>query len=456
MSIVIIGAGAMGYHLARRLSFEKQDVTVIDQNEERVGYVLDTLDVRAIVGRGSSPDVLRQAGLEKAGIMVAVTDSDEVNLVACYMGGLLNGVMKKVARLRSEDFHAMPELFDERHLGLDLVINPEREAVNKLIEIMQVPAATDVINFAEGRIKLFGVRLNGSSPFVGQSLENLRTSYPDERILIPVIFRDSEVVIPRGHDVIKANDTIYVIATSEAVARVTEMSGLSSAPMRRFMIYGGTTAGVMLAKALEDRSVSNVKLVDANRSACENIASQLNETMVLCTDAVDEGFLRSEGIATTDAFLAVTDDDEINALSALLAKRMGARRVAALTDRLEYHRLLGTIGIDIVVNPRLAGASRILQFIRKGKVMSVSMLPGEGVEAIEFEAMETSQLVGKPLRKVRFPSGAILGGVERGREFFIPHGETVIHPGDRIVVFARLEAVPKVEKLVTVGLDFFR
>jgi trk system potassium uptake protein TrkA len=221
------------------------------------------------------------------------------------------------------------------------------------------------------------------------------------------------------------------------------------------MILGGTDVGVRIAMELEKQGVSQIRLVESDLAKCEEIASQLDYTMVLKADSVDEDFLRSEGISEIDAFLAVTDDDEHNALTALLAKRMGVERVAALTNKLEYHRLLSVIGVDVVVNPRLEGASRILQYIRKGKVMSVSMLPGEGVEAIEFEAMETSQLVGKPLRKVRFPPGAILGAVERGRDFFIPDGNAVIQPGDRIIVFARREAIPKVEKLITVSPNFF-
>lgn len=455
MSVVIIGAGQMGYHLARRLSYEKRDVVLIDRSPDRVNSVQENLDVKALVGRGASPAVLREAGIEKATILIAVTDSDEVNLMACYVAGTLNGFVTKVARLREEDFSEFPEILDKDHLDLDLVISPENEAVTKLMQVLEVPAATDVIEFAEGRIKLFGIQLREDSPFVGNSMIELRQRFPDDRLLIPAIFRNSEVIIPRGHDVLQTHDTIYVIAPTEDVPRLIEISGTKHKPMKSFMILGGTATAVKVAKELEKRGASKIRLVEPNAARCEEIASELDYTMVLKGESVDEEFLRSEGVRETDAFLALTDDDEDNALTALLAKRMGADRVAALTNKLGYHRLVSAIGVDVAINPRLAGASRILQYIRRGKIISVSMLPGEGVEAIEFEAMETSQLVGTPLRKVRFPAGAILGAVERRRQFFIPHGETVVEPGDRVIVFVRREVIPKVEKLLTVRLDYF-
>jgi len=452
---VIIGAGEMGYHLARRLSYERRDVVVIEKNAARVNFIHETLDVQTIQGRGSSPAVLSRAGIEKASVLVAVTDSDEVNLVACLVAHQFNKFMKKVARLRHEDYHEVTRMSEHNLLGVDLFISPEQEAVAKLIKVLKIPAATDVIDFAEGRIKLFGIQLKPDSPLVGHSLMAVRERYPDDRILIPAIFRDSEAIIPRGRDVLRALDTVYVITGMASIPRVMEMSGLQGDPPKSFMILGGTDVGVRIAMELEKEGAGRIRLVESDLVKCEEIASRLDYTMVLKTDSVDEDFLRSEGISEIDAFLAVTEDDEHNALTALLAKRMGVERVGALTNKLEYHRLLSVIGVDVVVNPRLEGASRILQYIRKGKVMSVSMLPGEGVEVIEFEAMETSVLVGRPLRKVRFPAGAILGAVERGRDFFIPDGNAVIEPGDRIIVFARREAIPKVEKLITVSPSFF-
>ena len=455
MSIVIIGAGEMGYHLARRLSYEKRDVTVIDRDPEKVDFIQSHLDVQALVGVGSSPHILKEAGIEKSSILIAVTDSDEVNLVACFVAGRLNRFMTKVARLRQESFSEAPEILNEQALGLDLVISPEREAVKKLTEVIKIPVATDVIDFAEGRIKLFGVQLTADSPLVGRSLKSLRVDFPDQRVLIPAIFRESEIIIPRGQDVLRTRDNAYVIAARDSIQSFIDLSGLHGEPLRSFMIHGGTPAGVTTATELEKLGITQIRLVESDSARCEEIASELNYTMVLKSSSVDEEFLRSEGISEVDAFLAMTDSDEHNALTALLAKTMGARRVAALTSKMEYHRLISAIGVDIVLNPRLAGASRILQYIRKGKVISVSALPGESVEAIEFEAMDTSKLVGRPLRQIRFPEGAILGAVERQREFFIPHGETIIQPGDRVIVFVTREAIKKVEKLLTVRLEYF-
>ncbi len=445
--MVIVGAGEMGYNLARHLSAEKHDVTVIDLNSEKIEAIEESIDVMAKVGRGSSPAVLKEAGADKADIMVAVTDSDEVNLMACYVAGYLKKEITKVARLRDEDFSETPEILDKEHLDLDLVISPETEAVNKLMEVLQVPLATDVVEFAEGRIKLFGVRLVHNSPLVGKSLMELREEFPDKRILIPVISRESDIIIPKGKDVLRSTDMIYVMSPGDSVPSILGGAGRKAEPIKSCMINGATVAGLKIAKELERRKTHSIRLVDPDPLACDQAAEILNSSMVLRADPMDEAFLRSEGIQDMDVFLAMTESEEHNALTALLAKRMGAARVAALTNRMEYHRLISAIGVDVVVNPRLAGASRIIQYLRKGKVMSVSMLPGEGVEAIEFEALENSPVVGRPLSKIRFPNSAILGAVERNKKYFIPHGPTVIEPGDRVIVFSRKESIPKVESL---------
>jgi trk system potassium uptake protein len=455
VSILIIGAGEMGYHLARRLSYEKQDVVIIDQSPDRVNFVSENLDVQALLGRGSSPVALEEARINSAQMLVAVTDSDEVNLVACMMAGLMNPFMKKIARLRRLEDYERSDIAAGKSFGIDLVISPEREAVAKLLQVLQVPAATDVVDFAEGRIKLFGFHLTVDSPLLGRSLMSLRSEFSSKRFLIPAIFRGSEIIIPGGKDILNPYDIVYLLAATETIPELMKMFGLKSTPPKSFMILGATTVGIQTALSLERQGAGRIRLIESDPVKCEEAAGLLDHTLVLKSDNVDEDFLRSEGIEETSVFLAMTEDDNHNALTALLAKRMGVHRVGALTNKVEYQRMLSAIGVDIVVNPRLAGASRILQFIRKGKVVSVSMLPGEVVEAIEFEAMETSQLVDRPLRKIRFPSGAILGAVQRGSEFLIPDGDTIIHPGDRVVVFTRREAIPKIEKLVTVGLEYF-
>lgn len=455
VSILIIGAGEMGYHLARRLTYEKQDVVIIDQNPERVNFISENLDVQALLGRGSSPGALQEANVQSAQMLVAVTDSDEVNLVACMMAGLMNPFLKKIARLRRLEDYERTDVAASKNFGIDLVISPEREAVSRLLQVLQVPSATDVVDFADGRIKLFGFHLGADSPLLGRSLMGLRSEFSDKRFLIPAIFRGSEIIIPGGKDTLSALDIVYLLAATETIPDLMKIFGLKATPPKSFMILGASKVGVQIALGLERLGASRIRLVESNPVKCEEVAGLLDHTLVLKADTVDEEFLHSEGVEDTNVFLSMTEDDNHNALTALLAKRMGVPRVCALTNRVEYQRLLSTIGVDVVVNPRLAGASRILQFLRRGKVISVSMLPGEGVEAIEFEAMEMSQLVGRPLRKMRFPYGAILGAAQRGSEFLIPDGETIIQPGDRVVVFARREAIPKIEKLVTVPIEYF-
>jgi len=456
LSIVVVGAGEMGYHIARRLSLEKKDVTLIDKNEQRMLWVQENLDVRAICGRGSSPTVLMQAGIATASMLVAVADSDEANLVACYVGRMLNGMMKKVARLREDDYSAIPQILDEKHLGIDLVISPEQEAVAKLGQILQVPGATDVVGFAEKRIKLFGIKLQLDSPLVGRSLMDIRLAFPHEKFLIPAIFRESDIIIPRGGDILRPHDTVYIIVDADHVPRLLEICGLRSRPLKRFMVYGTTNVAVKFVRSLEEQGISSIRLIGSDGDTCERIASELRHTLVLRSETLDEEFLRSEGIRDTDLFLAMTDDDEQNALSAILAKRMGSYRVAALTNKAEYHRLVSAIGVDIAVNPRLVGVARILQFIRRGRVLSVSVLPGDAVEILECEALETSDIVGSPIKKLKFPRGSLVGAIQRGTEFIIPDGATVMIPGDRVIIFSRREAVPSIERLLTVKLDYFR
>jgi trk system potassium uptake protein TrkA len=434
---------------------ENKDVTLIDRDGERLFWIQENLDVRAIHGRGASPEILLQAGISSASMLVAVTDSDEANLVACYVGKLLNSAMKKVARLRQEDYSAIPQILDDAHLGIDLVISPEREAVTKLLQILEVPGASDVVDFAEQRIKLFGIRLQANSPLVGRSLTNIRAAYPNDKFLIPVLFRESDTVIPRGGEVLRPNDTIYIMASATQIPRLLDICGLRSRSIKRFMIYGTTRVAVKFVHELERKGMTHIRLVGTDTETCERIAAELQHTLVLKSETLDEEFLRSEGIGETDAFFAMTDDDEQNALSAILAKRMGSYRVAAVTNKIEYHRLASAIGVDIAVNPRLAGVAHILQFIRRGRVLSVAMLPGDAVEILECEAMETSDIVGRPLSRLKFPKGSIVGAVERDKEFIIPDGSTVIMPRDRVIIFSRREALSKVEKLLTVKLEYF-
>ena len=455
MSILIVGAGEMGYNLARRLSYEKQDVVIIDQNPDRVNFISENLDVQAFVGRGSSPAALDEGNIKSAQMLIAVTDSDEVNLVACMMAGLMNPFVKKVARLRRLEDYERADVAASRNFGIDLIISPEREAVSRLLQVLQIPAATDVMDFAEGRIKLFGFHLTPDSPLIGRTLMGIRAEFSDKRFLIPAIFRGSEIIIPGGKDSLNLNDIVYLLAATETIPELMKKFGLKVASARSFMILGASKVGVQTALGLEKQGAGRIRLIESDQAKCEEVAGLLDNTLVLKSDSIDEEFLRSEGIEDTNVFLAMTEDDNHNALTALLAKRMGVQRVAALTNKFEYQKMLSAIGIDVVVNPRLAGASRILQFLRRGKVISVTMLPGEGVEAIEFEAMEMSQLVGRPLRKIRFPLGAILGAVQRGAEFMIPDGETIIRPGDRVVVFTRREALHRIEKLVTVPIEYF-
>ncbi len=452
MKIIIAGAGEVGFHIAQRLSEENHDVTLIDKDPQQIKRVAENLDVHAILGSGTSPRILKDAGSNDADMLVAATDSDEINLMACLMVKTLNPYLIKVARVRNEEYLQEGELFSKDLLGIDHVINPQSEMVNTIQNIMEVPGASEVLDFVGGRVKLIGFFVTQDSPFVDRKL--LSFGELNGRILVGAIVRGSQVLIPQGEDVILAGDLVYVVARNTELSETLQSLGIKQETSRRIIIVGGGQTGAALARKM-DRAKISVKIIEKERDTCAALSEMLDRVIVINGDGTDKDLLVEENIRDVDFLVAVTGDEASNILMSLLAKGLGAKRTATRVSKLSYVPLMSAIGIDTVVSPRLSAVRAILQHIRPGKIISVAPLKGERAEAIEAEALETSDIVNLPLSKVKMPKGAIVGAIVREDDIIIPRGDSVIRPKDHLIIFALQEVLPKLEKLLTVKLEYF-
>ncbi|MGQ9694195.1 MAG: Trk system potassium transporter TrkA [Thermodesulfobacteriota bacterium] len=454
MSIIIIGAGEVGYHLAQRLSQEKQDVVVIDRDPEKIRRIQNSLDVQAIHGSGGSISLLRQAGIAEASLLIAVTNSDEINMISCLVAGLQNKVLRKIARVRDPDYSAFLPLFDKDHLDIDLVINPDREVVDMILKLMEAPGAVRVADFADGLVRMVGLPIQEGNPLIGNSLGEIHRKYPKANTLIVAIQRGGKIFIPKGDDVLQAQDIVFSVCARDEVKETIEILGNKRRTIKKVMILGGGLIGLQLALGLESQDIQ-VKVIEQGEARCLEIAEKCHKVVVLKPDGVLQDVMIEENIGEMDTFIAVTEDEESNVMLSLLAKKLGTKRVITLINKVVYSPLVHSLGIDVVVSPRLAALNRILQFLRRGKILSVSTLPDENAEAFEAVALETSDLVGRPLKDLNFPKEAIIGAVVRDSQVIIPGGKTVIRPGDRVTIFTLTSAIPKVEKALTVKLEYW-
>lgn len=455
MHAIIIGGGVVGYTIAKTLSSEGQEVVLIEKDENKVKELMESLDVRIIQGSGSSPSVLMEAGIEKAALVIAVTSSDEVNMIACLIAGTQSTVPKKIARIRNPEYTHYTKIFEEEYLDLDLNIKPEKVAAERILKIIEVPGAIDVVDFAEGKLKLVGCKLTIDSPCIGKSPKDIEELRSGKNTVIVAVYRGQETIIPNGTTILKLDDIVFAMTTPEHAAKYVQViSGKGEKSGKKIMIVGGGEIGYYLAVELEKKHYK-VKVIERNVKRCEFLAENLDKTIVLQGDGTDQNLLLEENITEIDTFVASTNDEEANILTSLLAKRLNNERCVTLIDKPEYLSMVSTIGIDVVVSPRLSSVGGILQFVRKGKVLSVTTLMEERVEGIETVAMETSDIVGKPLRSIKFPKGVIVGAVVKDDLALIPCGDTVINPGDKVVVFTHKNMISKLEKLLAVKPDFF-
>jgi len=449
VKILIIGAGQLGYHTAEKLAKEQNDVTIIEQDERRARYLLEHLDVQVITGSGSSPDVLKAAGVEDTDFLVAVTDSDEVNMVACLIAAAQAKTPRKIARIRNTQLLQHSRVFGQDFLNVDYSINPEDEVVVQIERLLEIPGSTDIAKFCRSRVSVVGFRIPQDSPIVGPSLGQLWTNGTTKsKLLLAAIERNQKTIIPDGSQSLQSGDIAFVVHPSSRLEEIYPVLGLQPSPVKLVMISGATRIGIELARRLQQNPGLTVKLIDPDRVKCTALAEQLDRTLVLCADPHDEEILKEENIDACDAFIACGIDDDTNVLVSLLARALGAHRVITMVNQVRYVGLVQAVGEHVALCPKLIAVAQIVQFIRRGKVVSLASFGDDEAEAMEVIALEGSKLIDIPLSELRLPKGVIVGAVMSRDQLVIPHGTTVISAGDRIVFFLQTAVRPKLEKFL--------
>ena len=443
--VIVVGGGEVGFHLAERLSEETQDVVLIDSSAARAEDVGNRLDIMTVVGNGASLSVLEKAGIEKAKRVLAVTSIDEVNLIVGLAARRL-GVEYVAARISSPDYYQRSSVLSGEALGIDLMINPERECASETLELLRSEVATDVATFADGRVYLIGIKVREGARIAGKSLRQLAAERPDHHYATAAIRRGGQTILPRGDDTIEEGDHIYLLSPKDEREDLPQLTGYEPFELKRVMIAGGSQESFHIAELLEQIGVDTT-IIERDRKRCLELAEALPKALVLNGDATDLELLEMEGVAGLDAFVASTGNDDTNLLTSLLAKTVGARKVVALIDDFSYLQLIPRLDIDASVSPRLSTVNAILRDVRGESIASVATLKGIDAEAIEFLVAATSKIVGKRLDEVRFPPGGRLGILVRGEEVIVPQADVEVRPGDIAVVFALPACIHEIEKL---------
>lgn len=445
MRIVIAGAGQVGYHLAERLSQHGQDVVVVDTSAERAEYIADRLDVLTVVGNGAAPPVLEEAGVERADLFLAVTNRDEVNIIGCLAADRL-GVTRKVARVSNPEFFIEKTMLSPDHLGIDLLINPERECARETLELLMSEVATEIIRFADGKVYLVGLRVEEGAPIAGRTIQEIDRDLSHRSYTTVAIQHGGSTEIPRGDSRIEAGDQIFLVVPADELDHLPSLAGVEPYPLRRVMIAGGSTEALHLATFLGERDVA-CTILDKDRARCVELSEALPHALVLHGDATDAELLELEGVAGVDGFVAFTNRDDTNLLSCLLASRTGARKVVSLLHRRQYMPLAPRLGVDAAVSPRLSAANAILRYVHKANVSAVAVLRGVNAEAVEIRIGPRAKALGRPLREVDFPERGLVGAIVREGRVITPRGDDAVEVGDHVILFAEPRVMPKLEKL---------
>jgi trk system potassium uptake protein len=458
MKVIICGAGQVGWQIARHLSGEKNDVTIIDMNADLVRRASDTLDVQGIVGFASYPDVLELAGARDADMIIAATHSDEVNMVTCQVAHSIFGITRKIARLRSQSYldAIYSDLYQRGHLPIDVVISPEREVAEAALQRLAAPATFDTESFMGGKAQLLGIALDDECPVINTPLRQLNELFSTLRAIVVGVRRDERLFAPDPGDQLFAGDQIYVFSHSEDVNRALEIFGKKTKKQERVVIIGGGNVGLAVARALEARTDRvRAKIIERDRATAERAADMLERTIVLHGDGMDMDILIEANIDRADAVLAVTDDDKTNMLVAVRAKQAGAAMAIALVNDPTLAPLMGPLDIDAYINPRATTVSSILRHVRHGKVRGVYSIGDAEAEMIEAQVLSTSPIAGKIVRDIAFPEGVLVGAIMKGDKVMKPTGDLRIDAGDVVALFAMAKDVPEVERLLQVSIDFF-
>jgi trk system potassium uptake protein TrkA len=458
MKVIICGAGQVGWQIARQLSGEKNDVTVVDNNPALVARATDTLDVAGITGFASYPDVLERAGARDADMIIAATFSDEVNMVTCQVAHSVFGVPRKIARLRAQSYLTAiySDLYRRDHLPIDVVISPEKEVAEAALRRLASPSTFDIENFLGGDAQMMGIQLGDDCPVLNTPLRQLSELFSTLRAIVVGVRRDGTLFVPKPGDQLFANDQIYVFTHAKDADRTLEIFGKSTRRPERVIIIGGGNVGLAVALKLEAGTTRiRTRVIEATRDRAEVAADALQRTIVLHGDGLDVDLLREAGVERADAILCVTDDDKTNILASVRGKQAGAQMAIALVNDPSLVSLMAPLNIDAFINPRATTVSSILRHIRHGRVRGVYSIGDAEAEIIEAQVLSTSPIAGKQVRDIDFPEGVLIGAVQKDGKVIRPNGSTRIEEGDAVAIFALAADVPAVETLLQVSIDFF-
>jgi trk system potassium uptake protein TrkA len=457
MKIIILGAGQVGGTLAEHLTNENNDITVVDTDAERLRALKDRLDIRTVAGGASYPDTLLEAGAQDAEMLIAVTNSDEINMMACQVAHTFFRTPQKISRVRSQAYLAHQEqLFDPDHIPVDVIIGPEQLVTDAIRQLITNPGALQVMNFADGRVQLVAVRALHGGPIVGQQLSAIREHMPKIDARVAAIFRQNRPIIPEGDTVVEADDEVFFLADRKHIRQVMSELRRIDKPYKRVMIAGGGNIGARLAESLEKEF--SVKVIEFSHARCRVLSEHLRHTLVIDGSAAEPQLLAEENIENTDVFCALTNNDESNIMMSMLAKRMGAKKVITLITNPAYAELVGD-EIDIAISPQEITIGSLLTHVRKGDITSVHALRRGAAEAIELVARGdaySSKVVGRRLEEIDLPAGVTIGAIVRDTQVLIAHHDVLIESDDHLILFlVDKKQIPAVEKLFTVGFGFF-
>jgi len=457
MKIIILGAGQVGASVAANLASEANDITVVDDNAVILQDLQDRLDIRTVKGYASHPDVLKQAGADDADMIIAVTRNDEINMVACQVAYTLYHTPTKIARVRSVDYLKYTRLFSQDALPVDVLISPEQLVTDYIERLIEYPGALQVLDFAGGRVQLVAVHAYHGGPLVGHELSNLRKHMPGIDARVASIFRGGKPIAPRGDTIIELDDEVFFVAARKHIRAVMGELRKKDKPVKRVILAGGGNIGMRLASAIEGQY--QVKIIERNEKRAKLLSEALDRAIVLLGDAADEELLLEESIDSTDVFCALTNDEEANILSAMLAKRLGARKVMSLINRASYVNLVQSDVIDVAISPQQATIGSLLTHIRRGDVVMVHSLrrgAAEAIEAVAHGDRNSSSVVGRAIEDIKLPRGTAIGAIVRGEEVMIAHHDSVIETDDHIILFlSDKSCIQEVERLFQVGVTFF-
>lgn len=444
MNIVIAGDGEVGFHLAKLLSGENHNITIVDPHKDLLHMIESQSDLMTITGDSTSFSVLERASIHRTDLLLSVVHNEETNLVTCMIGKKL-GAKRTIARINNTEYLEPANLAFLKEVGIDELVCPERVAASEIIRLLQQSAATEIFDFSDGNLHLFLIKLDEKALVIGKTLDDIAEENKNLEFRAVAIHRNSKTIIPKGDDAFQVGDLAYVITTPTGIDELLRLGGKEQVEIRNVMIIGGGRIGRKTALGLENKM--NIKLIEFDKERCMHLADILENTLVIHGDARDFQLLQDEGLQNMDAFVAVTDDSETNIFTCLLAKKFGVKKIIPLVENIDYIDISQNIGIETIINKKLITASHIYRFTMEAEVASVKCLHGIDAEVLEFIAQPDSKVTRKPIHRIGVPRGAIIGGIIRGTQSFIAVGKSQIQADDRVVVFALPEAIQKIERL---------